>query len=327
MILNPDSLAILLLCSHLALPETSEFTPLTLRDWNPLAIKIAASSMASPGGLLGLTPSDLSHELDIAESEAQRLASLLDRGGGLAIELERIASLGIHPITRADREYPTRLRERLAGNAPAVLFYAGNLELVGQPGIAVVGSRNLDQTGEECAKLVGNACGLLGKVLYSGGARGVDSISMKTALDNRGFVVGLLADSLTKAIRVSEYRSAISRGDMCVVSAYHPEAGFSVGAAMGRNRLIYALADFAIVIASDAQKGGTWAGASEALRAGWTPVFVLDHASMPEGNQLLIQKGAHPLLYPLPVSYSNLFDYLEEQAGKTQKKVFQPPLL
>ncbi len=82
-----------------------------------------------------------------------------------------------------------------------------------------------------------------------------------------------------------------------------------------------------IVIASDAQKGGTWAGASEALRAGWTPVFVLDHASMPEGNQLLIQKGAHPLRYPLPVSYSNLFDYLEEQAGKTQKKVIQPPLL
>ncbi len=175
MTLSLDSKVVLLLCSHLALPETSEFTPLTLRDWNPLALKIAASSMASPGGLFGLTPSDLSRELDIAESEAQRLAFLLDRGAGLAIELERLASLGIHPITRVDREYPTRLRERLAGNAPAVLFYAGNLELVGQPGIAVVGSRNLDQTGEECAKLVGNACGLLGKVLYSGGARGVDS--------------------------------------------------------------------------------------------------------------------------------------------------------
>jgi predicted Rossmann fold nucleotide-binding protein DprA/Smf involved in DNA uptake len=271
-----------LLCSHLALLEKSEFTPLTLREWNPLAVKIAASSLASPGGMSGLKASDLSRDLEIKESEALRLAFLLERGGGLAIELERLASLGIHPITRADREYPIRLRERLAGSAPAVLFYAGNLELVGQPGIAVVGSRNLDQTGEDCAKLVGNACGLLGKVLYSGGARGVDSISMKAALDNRGFVVGLLADSLTKAIRVSEYRSAISRGDMCVVSSYHPEAGFSVGAAMGRNRLIYALSDFAIVIASDAQKGGTWAGASEALRSGWTPVFVLEHARMPE---------------------------------------------
>jgi predicted Rossmann fold nucleotide-binding protein DprA/Smf involved in DNA uptake len=207
------------------------------------------------------------------------------------------------------------------------LFFAGNLELVGQPGIAVVGSRNLDQTGEDCARLVGNACGLLGKVLYSGGARGVDSISMKAALDNRGFVVGIIADSLTKAIRVPEYRSAISRGDMSVVSAVHPEAGFSVGAAMGRNRLIYALADYAIVIASDAQKGGTWAGASEALRFGWTPVFVLEHARMPEGNQLLIRKGAHALPYPLPVPYSKLFDYLAEQSGKSQKTVFQPPLL
>ena len=96
---------------------------------------------------------------------------------------------------------------------------------------------------------------------------------------------------------------------------------------MGRNRLIYALADFAIVIASDAQQGGTWAGASEALRSGWTPVFVLEHDRMPEGNQLLIKKGAHSLPYPLPVPYSELFDYLEERAGKRQNSMYQPPLL
>ena len=42
-----------------------------------------------------------------------------------------------------------------------------------------------------------------------------------------------------------------------------------MGAEIGRNRLIYCLADYAIVVASDAEKGGTWAGATEALKAGW----------------------------------------------------------
>lgn len=327
MIDSPDSRALLLLCSHLALPEKADLTPLTLREWNPMAHKLAASPIGSPGGLPGRNAPEISALLDIPAEQAQRVVRLLEREAQLAVELDRFASLGIHPLTRLDREYPGRLRERLSANTPAVLFYSGNLELAGQPGIAVVGSRDLEQTGEDCARLVGNACGLLGKVLYSGGARGVDTISMKAALDDRGYVVGLVADSLRKAIRVTEYRSALERGDMCLVSAYHPEAGFSVGAAMGRNRLIYALADFAIVIASDAEKGGTWAGASEALRHGWTPVFVLEHAGMPEGNRQLIRKGGYPLPYPLPFPYSQLFAYLEEQAGRKPDQDYQPHLL
>ena len=46
---------------------------------------------------------------------------------------------------------------------------------------------------------------------------------------------------------------------------------------MGRNRLIYTLADYAIIVASDAETGGTWAGATETLKNGWVPIFVLEH--------------------------------------------------
>ena len=76
------------------------------------------------------------------------------------------------------------------------------------------------------------------------------------------------------AIRLPEIRHALERGDLCLVTPYSPNAGFSVGAAMGRNRLIYCLADYAIVVASDAEKGGTWAGATEALKNGWVPNVV-----------------------------------------------------
>jgi len=324
--ISPDSQAMLLLCSHLGLSNDSETPLLTLREWNSLARKLSKSGIARPGGLLGLSTADIQHELELAEPDAERLAHLLMRGGGLAIELERLAGLGIYPLTRADADYPERYRERLKESAPAVLFYAGNKELLGQPGLAVVGSRHLDDAGQACAEFVGNACGLSGLVLYSGGARGVDSISMKASLESRGFAVGILADSLEKAIRIPEYRAALRNGDACLSTALHPGAGFSVGAAMGRNRLIYTLADHAIVVASDVEQGGTWAGASEALKAQWLPVFVLEHPNMPQGNRALLEKGANALPYPLPVKPVQLKAWLDEHVLPSNPQATQPKL-
>jgi predicted Rossmann fold nucleotide-binding protein DprA/Smf involved in DNA uptake len=228
--------------------------------------------------------------------------------------LERLASLGIRAMTRADLDYPQRYRLRLKESAPVILFYAGEPALLGQPGIAVVGSRKLDSAGEETAAFVGNACGFSGLVLYSGGAKGVDTISMNAALEARGTVVGLLADSLERAIRVAESRKAIEQGNLCLATPYTPGAGFTVGGAIGRNRLIYCLADYAIVVASEVEKGGTWSGASETLKAHWVPVFVLEHPSMPEGNRALLQRGAIAFPYPFPEHFSKLQGWLSEHS-------------
>ncbi len=327
MIICADSQVILLLCSHLGLPPNPDPAPLTLRDWNSLLRKIRASSLKRPGALLGLRASDLQAQLEIGVEEANRLVRLMERSGTLAMELERLASLGIHVLTRADADYPLRYCQRLKESAPTILFYAGEKELLGQPGIAVIGSRHLAEAGQACAEFVGNACGLSGLVLYSGGAKGVDTISMTAALRARGTAVGILADSLEKAIRDPETRAALHRRDLCLVTPYSPAAPFSVGMAMGRNRLIYALADYAIVVASDAEKGGTWAGATEALKAKWVPVFVLDHPAMPEGNRLLLQKGGLRFPHPFPEPPSQLQAWLAVQAAQVKPEPFQPKLL
>lgn len=316
MSMTHDSQAILLLCSQLGLIAGGDHKALTLRDWNPLAKRLQSAGMR-PGDLLGMTAGDMMSRLDVAPEEALRYEFLLQRGGALAIELERLEALGILVLTRADKHYPARYRQRLKEAAPAVLFYAGDPALLGQPGIAVVGSRRLDDVGKACAEFVGNACGLSGQVLYSGGAKGVDTISMDAALQSRGTAVGVLANSLETAIRHPEYRAALGRGDLCFVTPYSPNAPFSVGTAMGRNRLIYTLADYAIVVASDAEKGGTWAGATDALKAKWLPVFILEHQGMPEGNKALIKKGGFPLPYPLPVGHLELSGWLEEKTANT----------
>jgi predicted Rossmann fold nucleotide-binding protein DprA/Smf involved in DNA uptake len=95
---------------------------------------------------------------------------------------------------------------------------------------------------------------------------------------------------------------------------------------MGRNRLIYTLADYAIVVASDAETGGTWAGATEALKNKWLPVFVLEHAAMPEGNKLLLQKGALAFPHPFRESPVKLPDWMKEKAAEVPASPSQPNL-
>jgi len=305
--MNPDPLALLLLCSQLGLDDDSA-KPLTLREWNPLARRLQAASLR-PSNLLAVSTTD--SPLELSPDERAQIISLVTRD--IQHELDHLASLGIFPLTRADSDYPERYRQRLKDSAPIVLFYAGEKALLGQPGIAVVGSRHLEDAGKECAAFVGNACGLSGMVLYSGGAKGVDTISMESALEARGTAVSVLADSLTRAVK--SQKEALSRGDLCLVTPYSPSAGFSVGAAMGRNRLIYTLADYAIVVASDAETGGTWAGATETLKNNWVPVFVLEHEQMPEGNKLLLQKGALAFPHPFKEPPVKLPEWMKEKAA------------
>lgn len=324
MSLSADSQTILLLCSHLGLPAGSDPGPLKLREWNELAAKIHASSFGRPGALLGASTVDLQSTLTLTEDEAARLRQLLDRGGALAIELEKLESLGIWALTRADTEYPTRFRERLKAAAPPVLFGAGPIANIGLPGLAIVGSRNVDEEGTAAAEFAGRMCAEVNWAVYSGAARGVDQISMKACLDAGGNVVGALAESLEKTIRDPFSRRAISEEQLTLLTPYSPKVPFSVGTAMGRNKLIYALADYALVVASDAETGGTWAGATEALKSGLTLLFVRDGEKVPEGNRKLLQRGAIPFPFPFPDEYGELPTWMKAQtAGRKQRTLFE----
>jgi predicted Rossmann fold nucleotide-binding protein DprA/Smf involved in DNA uptake len=94
---------------------------------------------------------------------------------------------------------------------------------------------------------------------------------MQAALEADGIAFGALADSLERTARQADVREFVSDGKLILLTPYAPTAGFSVGAAMGRNKLIYGLGEFAIVVSSDHETGGTWAGAVEALKANWCP--------------------------------------------------------
>jgi predicted Rossmann fold nucleotide-binding protein DprA/Smf involved in DNA uptake len=311
--LSNDSFALFLLCSHLGLPDEPDAKPLNAREWNQIEQKLAATSF-NVAELPGSSAAQIKSTLQMTDDEAARLAWLLDRGGVMEQELERLEELGIWIITRFDEDYPPRFTERLKGAAPVLLYGAGSARLLNRRGLAVVGSRNIDQRSVALTELIGNACAESKLTVYSGGARGVDKTAMGAALAAGGSAAGLLADSLEKAIRAADARTHIEEGQLALATPYSPHASFNVGMAMARNKLIYALSDFGLVIASDAEKGGTWAGAEEVLKAGWVPVFVVEGPNVPDGNRLLIKRGAIPFPDSFDDSASSLAGWFEEHA-------------
>lgn len=295
MTLSDDAYALVLACSYAGLDPKSELTPLSLREWNTLAPKLLQSTLKTPGGMLGLSAEKMQTELGLSHEEAQRLAALLDRGGAVSFELENFSNAGIQIVTRADDDYPKPLREKLQAQTPVVLFYAGDLKLAESGGVAIVGSRAVDEAGAEFTAQLAAQCARNRMNVVSGGAKGVDIISMKAVLENGGKCAGVMSDALAKRIREREAREYILEERLLLLSPFHPNAPFQIGNAMSRNKVIYTLADYAVVVASDLEKGGTWAGATENLRQGYTPLFVRHDLEIPPGNSALLKKGAMPL--------------------------------
>ncbi|WP_017717384.1 DNA-processing protein DprA [Kamptonema formosum] len=310
-VLMPDTQAILLLCASFGQSRQTEPEPLRLREYNDLAGWLKENQMR-PADLLTSAGKQRLQEMTGVKLNPQRLAALLERGGMLALAVEKWTNKGLWVLGRSDASYPKRLKQKLKHSAPAILYGAGNPELLSGGGLAVVGSRDVE--GEEISytQKVAQSCGEQGIQVISGCARGVDEAAILGVMDAGGKAVGVLADSLTKVSVSGKYRSAIREGRLVLISPYDPDAGFNTGNAMGRNKYIYGLADAALVVSSSFGKGGTWAGALEALEhIKEVPVFVRNSATVPEGNRQLIGKGAKPF----PENFGNdLMQHLRHTA-------------
>ena len=80
----------------------------------------------------------------------------------------------------------------------------------------------------------------------------------------------------------------------------------------------------AVVVSSDHQTGGTWAGAVEALKGGWCPVLVRDGDGVPRGNKELLKLGAIALPAGELPKISNLAEWVQQHApaNTTESELF-----
>lgn len=295
--LNQDSLVTLLLCSDLELsPEMKKrYKPYTLTQWNRLAKIIMNSSLQKPSALLNIKKEVLRDELLLSDAEINRIDFLLKRGGNIAIEIERLESLGIYITTRAEENYPNRLKKTLKKYSPPIIYYSGNLDLANRKAVAIVGSRDVDNDGVLFTKKFASKCAREGYVIVSGGAKGVDSIAENTSITENGCAISILSNNLNKKIKEKNVRNAILEGQLLVMSTVNPDAHFTVYRAMDRNKYIYGLSQYAVVVSSSYDKGGTWNGATENLKKKWVPLYVRNDEGIPLGNKKLMELGANPI--------------------------------
>ena len=159
-------------------------------------------------------------------------------------------------------------------------------------GLAVVGSREIGEDLVRYSEDVGALSAQALVVVVSGDARGVDQAAMRGATSRGGRAVGVLGSNLAWTSRSMRHRQSLMDGRLTLVSPFDPEVGFRGWRAMARNKLIFALADAALVVNS-ALKGGTWGGATEQLdKLGYVPVYVRSQGARSDGLDALLERGA-----------------------------------
>ncbi|MCT6721628.1 DNA-processing protein DprA [Acidovorax sp. K2F] len=314
--LSVDTEVVLLLCGRFGGERQEPFQPLSAREYGEIAKWL---------NVRGLRPADLLTEagkaqlqaLHEAKLERKRVEFLLERGTAMALALERWSRGGLWVISRGDAEFPKRLKRHLKHAAPPLLYGAGKKELLDMGGLAIIGSRDASEGALDFTREVAARCAQEGLGVVSGGARGVDAAAMQGSTVSGGFTIGVLAADLLKTSVNRQSRLGLQEGRLVLVSPFYPEAGFSAGNAMGRNKYIYALSDRALVIDSALGSGGTWEGALEALAHRWVPVYVRTPGNGP-GNAALVDKGGVAFTF-VPGQAESLLDYFERGAASPNK--------
>ncbi len=308
-VLSPNTKAILLLTAPLIAGRgTASPELLTPGEYKRLARHLR-EIQHQPADLVS---SDSSNLLRACQSviDESRLQRLLGRGFLLSQAIERWQARAIWVVSRADAEYPRRLKTRLREDAPAILYGCGDIGLLESGGLAVVGSRHVDDALIDYTMAVGRLAAQAKRTLVSGGAKGIDRAAMDGALEAGGKVSGILANHLERTAMNREHRNLLLDGKLVLTSPYDPGAGFNVGNAMQRNKLIYALADASLVVSSDLDKGGTWTGAIQQLdKLKFVPVYVRSTGDSSAGLDALRKKGAFPWPNPQDVdSFEAVFN-------------------
>src|SRR5438876_24768 len=237
---------------------------------------------------------------------------------GQAFLVEKLSHEHIHLLTVLDENYPRLLKLDLNRNQlPPVLCYAGDLQILERQTIGIIGSRNAGESSLAFTREIAQFLAEKGANVISGNARGVDRAAFEgaTSTDN-GHTTVELPHGIHKlsGVQMLNFVPKIEAGNVLLMSQFHPDAPWVVSRAMERNKVVTGLAQVVIVAEADT-KGGTWEGANGALKQG-RRLYVRQAAPSQSlgGNEALIERGGHPLPWPIENIADILSPLLQESA-------------
>jgi DNA processing protein len=164
----------------------------------------------------------------------------------------------INKLTVSSTDFPDPLRQ--IASVPKQLFHAGVplQDLMKRPRIAIVGSRNVSQYGEQVTAQLACQLAEQGIVIISGLALGVDGIAHRAALEVNGLTIAVLPGPLEQLYPASHSQLArrIAEQGGALVSEYPSGTDTFPQNFIARNRLIAGLAQ-AVLITEAAAKSGS----------------------------------------------------------------------
>ena len=246
----------------------------------------------SPGAILRAGPAALGAHVTPAQARAicapvtPALAALIDT------TLAWLTAPDHHLVTFHDPRYPPALAQ--IPDPPLLLYVSGRLDLLTQPLVAVVGSRNASVQGRLDAESFAAALSGAGLCVVSGLALGIDTAAHEGALRGAGLTIAVVGTGLDRVYparnRALAHRIA-AQG--CIVSEYPLGMPPLAANFPRRNRIISGLAAGVLVIEAAAQSGSLITAQLAAEQG--REVFALPgsiHSALTKGCHRLIREGA-----------------------------------
>ena len=209
-------------------------------------------------------------------------------------EMEKVCdSIKSKVITYLDKDFPSKLKTMF--RPPLVLFYYGDITLLDDDKrrYGVVGSREYSEYGEMATMKLVKEMGR-DKVVVSGMAKGIDTISHNAALENKARTIAVLGSGIDNCYpeENKELYERLKKEEL-VISEYPNMSEPDKAHFPMRNRLVVALSDALIVPQINSHVSGTTISVNLAVGSN-KPVYVVPHSIFEETvNNDLIQEGAN----------------------------------
>ncbi|MBA4496246.1 DNA-processing protein DprA [Paenactinomyces guangxiensis] len=199
---------------------------------------------------------------------------------------------GIAVLTPIDEKYPGLLKE--IAQPPWVLYIKGDIELLSEPCLAVVGTRKSTPYGLRVTRILSEQITRAGWVLVSGMANGIDGEAHRSALKAEGKTIAVLGtgvDVMYPKNHRSLYEEIAAKG--AVISEMPPGTQPAPGLFPQRNRIISGLSVGTVVVEA-AGRSGSLITANFSIEQGREVFAVPGPITSPQsrGTLSLIQQGA-----------------------------------
>lgn len=170
---------------------------------------------------------------------------------------------GINIISMFDNNYPRKLTD--IKDPILYLYYKGNISLINNNSVAIIGSRKIDETDENITKEVSDKISKNGITVISGLAIGIDTYAHTASYNNLGKTIAVMPCGLNNIVPKANERLAeeiVNNGGL-LISEYSYNVNATQYTFVKRDRIQAALADAVLVIKAD-EKSGTMHAVKEA---------------------------------------------------------------